>query len=45
MSVPADIEQFAERVVSRFNKRITDEIFLLIQSDRDLTYVSVWIWG
>ena len=36
MSVSGDIEELANEAMSRFNKRITNEIFLMIQSDRDL---------
>ena len=32
MSVPT----FAQKAISKFNKKITDEIFLLIQNDKDL---------
>jgi len=30
--------EIAEEAISRLNKRITDEIFLIIQNDKDLTY-------
>ena len=29
-------EEIAQEAISRLNKRITDEIFLIIQNDRDL---------
>lgn len=32
------ISQFIEKVISQKNKSITDEVFLLIQNDRDLMY-------
>ena len=30
------MDKFAQRVIAAMNKRITDEVFLLIQNDRDL---------
>ena len=30
------MEKFVQRVIAAMNKRITDEVFLLIQNDRDL---------
>jgi hypothetical protein len=32
------VATFAEQVTSRFAKRITDQVFLLIQSDRELMF-------
>jgi hypothetical protein len=32
------IQQFAESVISQKNKSITDEVFLLIQNDRNLMH-------
>ena len=32
----SDVTAFAEKALSRFAKRITDEVFLLIQNDREL---------
>ena len=29
-------KELAQKAISRFNKKITDQIFILIQSDRDL---------
>lgn len=34
-----DISNFADRVISRLNKRITDMVFLEIQNDRELMQV------
>lgn len=33
-----DIEKFADKVISLKNKTITDEVFLLIQNDKELMY-------
>lgn len=32
------IQVFAENVLSKFSKSITDKVFLLIQNDRELMY-------
>ena len=32
----SEVTAYAEEVLSRFSKQITDEVFLSIQSDRDL---------
>jgi len=34
--VSSEVTAYAEEVLSRFSKQITDEVFLSIQSDRDL---------
>jgi len=34
----ADISDFAEEAFSKFTDRITDEVFLLIEEDRDLMH-------
>jgi hypothetical protein len=34
----SDIAKFTEKTLSRFSKSITDEVFLLIQNDKELMY-------
>lgn len=33
---PNEVNEIAEKAISRMNKKITNEIFLIIQNDRDL---------
>lgn len=34
----SDVARFIEKALSRFSKSITDQVFLMIQGDRDLMY-------